>query len=125
MVCPATLGIEVTDTAVNWAGVGVLAEQELPLRGRHNLVNLALALTAAASWTEAGPDDRVRLLDQAQTFPPLAHRLEQVASADGRAWVDDSLATAPEAVVAALETYDAARVVLIAGAPIAGSRSRP
>ena len=30
-------------------------------------------------------------------------------------WVDDNLATAPEAVVAALETYDSARVALIAG----------
>lgn len=115
VVCPATVGIEVTDTTLTWAGVGAVAEHELPLRGRHNLVNLALALTAAASWTGAGPADRVRLLDQARTFPPLAHRLEQVASADSRAWVDDSLATAPEAVVAALETYESVRVVLIAG----------
>nr|WP_278249558.1 UDP-N-acetylmuramoyl-L-alanine--D-glutamate ligase [Nocardioides sp. IC4_145] len=111
---PAALGLVVTDDGVAWQGVGELHADELALRGRHNLVNLALALAAVDVLVEGGAD-RSALLAAARTFAPLAHRLEQVPSGDGRAWVDDSLATAPESVVAALETYADRRVVLLAG----------
>ncbi|MDN4162824.1 UDP-N-acetylmuramoyl-L-alanine--D-glutamate ligase [Nocardioides abyssi] len=114
---PAALGLVVTDDGLSWQDAGDLRADEVALRGRHNLANLALALAAVDTLvgeSTAGPD-RGRLLAAARTFAPLAHRLEQVPSGDGRAWVDDSLATAPESVVAALETYAATPVVLLAG----------
>lgn len=110
---PAALGLVVTGDGLSWSGVGGLPADEVALRGRHNLANLALAL--AAVDVLVGGADRGALLAAAWTFAPLAHRLEQVPSGDGRAWVDDSLATAPESVVAALETYADRRVVLLAG----------
>ncbi|MDN4174370.1 UDP-N-acetylmuramoyl-L-alanine--D-glutamate ligase [Nocardioides sp. SOB77] len=113
LVDPPELGLAVTDEGLAWSGVGAVPAGEVALRGRHNLANLALAL-AAVTLLEDGTD-RSALLAAAQTFAPLAHRLEVVPSGDGRVWVDDSLATAPESVVAALETYADRPVVLLAG----------
>ncbi len=112
---PAELGISWSETGVLWDTVGALAAEEIPLRGKHNLANVALALTAVAAGFDIGPHRRPELLAAVRSFPPLTHRLEVVPSDDGRTWVDDSLATAPEAVVAALRAYPRANVTLILG----------
>ena len=114
LVSPSSVGVSVSPDAVTWAGVGRLDAADVPLSGLHNLTNAALALTAVA----VGHDDvtdRGSLLSSLGSVAPLAHRLEPVPSRDGRRWVDDSLATAPEAVVAALETFRDLRVTLILG----------
>lgn len=107
------------DGGVDWAGVGQIAPGDLPLRGRHNAENVVLALLAVDALGLL-PDDaaRRRALAAVPAFTPLAHRLETIPSRDGRTWVDDSLATAPEAVVAALTVHDGrdgAGVALLAG----------
>lgn len=50
-----------------------------------------------------------------RTFPGVPHRLETVRDVAGRTFVNDSAATIPEAVVAALRSYPGRRVALIAG----------
>lgn len=117
VLTPADLGLRVSAAAVTWDGVGTLRAADVPLRGVHNLVNVTLALAAVDAFATsiAVPVDRAALLAAVSSFAPLSHRLERVPSGDGRAWVDDSLATAPEAVVAALETYPDTAVSLIAG----------
>lgn len=112
---PADLGLAVTDSAIIWQGVGTLAAEQIPLRGHHNLVNATLALTAVHEFLGSTLTDAGALLAAVVTFVPLAHRLERVASSDGREWIDDGLATAPEAVVAGLESFADARVVLLVG----------
>ena len=102
--------------AVVWPGVGALAAADLPLRGRHNAGNLALALLAVEAYgLLTTVDDRARALESLRTFRPLAHRMEPIPSSDGRTWIDDSLATAPEAVVAALDACGNEDVALIVG----------
>jgi UDP-N-acetylmuramoylalanine--D-glutamate ligase len=49
------------------------------------------------------------------TFRPLEHRFELVPSNDERAWIDDSLATTPESVVAALKATPGRRVAVLVG----------
>lgn len=115
LVSPGSLGLATADSALSWEGVGGLTQEHLPLKGRHNVVNAALALAAVDIGLDLGAAARGGLLESLRTFVPLAHRLEVVPSADGRLWVDDSLATAPEAVVAALETFPSSRVTLILG----------
>src|SRR5690606_39043884 len=86
---------------------------EIALNGAHNLVNASLALCAAALYA---PDlDRGRALASLASFAPLAHRLETIPSGDGRTWIDDGPATAPQAVAAALDSLTGRRIVLIAG----------
>ncbi|MHB8190349.1 MAG: UDP-N-acetylmuramoyl-L-alanine--D-glutamate ligase [Ferrimicrobium sp.] len=75
----------------------------------HDRANLLAAWLASDAF---GVDfDRVR--EVAQTFGGLAHRLEYLASANRVSWWNDSKATTPASVVAALASFD--RVVLIAG----------
>ena len=50
-----------------------------------------------------------------RTFRPLPHRLQTIAERNGVRFVDDSKATNPGAVVAALEALDGSPIVLIAG----------
>ncbi|PRI11714.1 UDP-N-acetylmuramoyl-L-alanine--D-glutamate ligase [Leucobacter massiliensis] len=115
IVTPGELGIRASEDRLEWDGAGALSAEELPLRGAHNLANAALALTALHAYTDMADADRGRALAALRDFAPLQHRLEVVPSSDGRVWVDDGLATAPQAVVAALEAYADARVTLIAG----------
>jgi len=98
---------------LHWPGVGWIPSAELPLLGVHNAGNLALALLAAS--VAAPLASRADLLAEVRTFTPLDHRMTTVPSRDGRRWIDDSLATAPEAVVAALSVFQDQPVALILG----------
>jgi len=69
------------------------------LRGGHNRMNAAAAL-AAASIFGAQPAHLESVLT---TFAGLPHRLEDLGLHGGLRWVNDSIATAPEAAVAALD----------------------
>jgi UDP-N-acetylmuramoylalanine--D-glutamate ligase len=85
------------------------------LIGSHNASNVAGALTALRAMGHdiaLRADDLQAALDR---FEPLAHRLQVVGTRDGRLVVDDSLSTAPQAAVAALEAYGDRPVSIIVG----------
>jgi UDP-N-acetylmuramoylalanine--D-glutamate ligase len=89
---------------------------EVALLGRHNIENVMGATLAALA---AGlPVDAIRA--GVRAFRPLGHRLEPVADVDGVAYVDDSKATNPGAVIAALRAFDRP-IVLIAGGKAKGT----
>jgi UDP-N-acetylmuramoylalanine--D-glutamate ligase len=85
------------------------------LRGAHNWQNAAAAF-AAARALGAAPD---AILAAFATFPGLAHRMEQVATIGGVAFVNDSKATNAEAAAKALACYDDVFLIL-GGRPKAG-----
>jgi UDP-N-acetylmuramoyl-L-alanine---L-glutamate ligase len=89
----------------------VLGRDDLPLRGRHNALNVCAALTAL----EAANVELPALPDAFEGFAPLPHRLQAVLDRDGVLWVDDSISTTPESALAALESFPDRAVVLIAG----------
>jgi UDP-N-acetylmuramoylalanine--D-glutamate ligase len=81
------------------------------LPGRHNLQN---AMAAACAAVLAGADlDAVRR--GLESFQPLPHRLEFVGMAGGRKFYNDSLATTPESVLAALDAFSDPIVLLLGG----------
>jgi UDP-N-acetylmuramoylalanine--D-glutamate ligase len=84
---------------------------ELSLPGRHNQLN-AQGAFAAASVLGVTCDEAQAAL---RTFARLPHRLELVHEADGVRWYNDSIATIPEAAVAALDAFPAKRVIQIVG----------
>jgi len=88
----------------------VLAEVDaLPRRFPHDLAN---ALAAAAAATSAGATlDHCRRVIEA--FGGLPHRVSAVAEVGGVLFCDDSKATTPASVLAAVRGFDS--VVLIAG----------
>ena len=91
---------------------------DLRLRGRHNLAN-ACAAVAAARLCGAPPEAVCRGLRALEGLP---HRLEEVGERGGILFVNDSLATTPEAAAAGLEAHAGRPVVLIAGGSSKGAR---
>ena len=83
---------------------------EIRLRGAHNIAN-TLAAVALAESTGL-PDEAIR--QGIRTFSGVPHRLEIVRKLDGVLYVNDSIATAPERALAALEAFDEP-VILLAG----------
>ena len=80
------------------------------LRGRHNLLNVlaACAIGAAAGLPSEALETGIR------GFDGLPHRLEPVRQVRGAVWVNDSIATAPERAIAAIESFEEP-IVLLAG----------
>jgi UDP-N-acetylmuramoylalanine--D-glutamate ligase len=96
--------------AATGPGGRILPVGELSLPGRHNLSNL-LGAVAVGLLFGVAPD---ALRRQAASFRGVEHRLELVAEIDGVRFVNDSPGTQPDAVAAALRSFDAP-LVLIAG----------
>jgi UDP-N-acetylmuramoyl-L-alanine---L-glutamate ligase len=90
----------------------MLTLEQIPLRGRHNAVNVATALAAIeAAGFEAPP-----LPGSLGGITSLPHRLQTVHVGVGPVeWVDDSISTTPESTIAALEAFGSSHVVLLAG----------
>ena len=96
--------------------VDILRTSEIPLLGRHNVENVMGAMLVALA---AGlPVDAIR--EGVRNFRPLAHRLEPVAEIEGVRYVDDSKATNPGSVIAAMRAFDRP-IVLIAGGKSKGT----
>lgn len=86
---------------------------DIPLKGKHNLANVAAAL---GSITEiVNPGERANEIGAAlRNFQSLPHRLEVVAVKNDVTWINDSQATIPDAAIAALKSFPSP-VTLIAG----------
>lgn len=82
----------------------------LTLPGKHNFQN-AMAATCSALACGISPSAIERGLRE---FQPLPHRLQCVGEAEGRRFFNDSIATTPESVAAALESFSEP-IVLLAG----------
>lgn len=89
----------------------VIAREEIPLRGDHNVANVVTALGVAA---QLGVDDDAAAR-AIRAFGGVPHRLEVVAEARGITWVNDSIATTPERTLAGLRAFDEPAVLLLGG----------
>lgn len=89
----------------------VCTVDEIPLRGAHNVLNVLAACAIAGAAGVSIPAMREAIL----TFQPVAHRLEVVREWMGITFVNDSIATAPERVVAALQAFEDQPIVLLLG----------
>ncbi|HEX2620526.1 MAG TPA: UDP-N-acetylmuramoyl-L-alanine--D-glutamate ligase [Phototrophicaceae bacterium] len=85
---------------------------DIPLRGEHNVSNVLAACAIAGA---AGIPPEV-MTETIRNFKAVAHRLETVREINGVTYVNDSIATAPERVLAALRSYDEPIVLLAGGA---------
>ncbi len=83
----------------------------LRLPGDHNQLNAQAAFAAAATAGVTWDAAQQAIAD----FTGLPHRLEVVADTGGVRWVNDSIATIPDAAIAALRSFPRGRVVQIIG----------
>lgn len=98
------------DSAPGFAWQTVCPRGAIRLRGEHNVLNVLAACAVAG----AGYVPVAAMGAAIEGFTGVEHRQEPVATLDGVAWVNDSIATAPERVIAALHSYTEP-VVLLAG----------
>ncbi|MDD4576437.1 MAG: UDP-N-acetylmuramoyl-L-alanine--D-glutamate ligase [Bacteroidales bacterium] len=71
---------------------------EIPLKGKHNALNIAAALLACLHYEK----DIERLFETIKTFSPLPHRMEFVGNYHQIGFYNDSIATIPEASIQAI-----------------------
>jgi UDP-N-acetylmuramoylalanine--D-glutamate ligase len=104
-------GLHYADGWFRDGGRRLFPDADVLLRGRHNRINAVAALAAARRFG-AAPEHLERVL---ASFAGLPHRLEELGAHAGRRWVNDSISTAPQAIVAALDAFAGEVDTLIAG----------
>lgn len=101
--------------------VRLCREDELQIRGGHNVSNaLAAAAVAHAFGVSAG-----NLHTGLTSFAPIEHRLEPVASVSGVSWFNDSKATNPDAVFKAIDAFAGTPLIVLLGGRNKGNDFRP
>ncbi|MFK2903969.1 UDP-N-acetylmuramoyl-L-alanine--D-glutamate ligase [Dyella ginsengisoli] len=84
---------------------------QLGVPGLHNALNASAALAAL----ELLGYDALAAAPALASFRPLPHRLQPLGRHDGLDWINDSIATTPPAVVAALESLPGRDVSVLVG----------
>ncbi|PLW95856.1 MAG: UDP-N-acetylmuramoyl-L-alanine--D-glutamate ligase [Marinilabiliales bacterium] len=81
------------------------------LKGSHNLINIAAAVTAAVIGGVTPGQASGALV----TFTPLQHRLEYVGKVNDLIFYNDSISTVPEAAIAAMEALENVQYIILGG----------
>lgn len=89
----------------------VCTRDEIRLRGEHNVRNVLAACAIAGAV--GVPLNIMR--EVIRKFMGVAHRLEEVRVLDGVTYINDSIATAPERVTAAIKSYEEPLILLAGG----------
>lgn len=89
----------------------LISTGDLHLPGKHNLANALAACTA--SFAAGFPAEAMR--SGIRAVQGIPHRLELVRERNGVRWYNDSIATAPERVMAAVHAVEAPLVLLLGG----------
>jgi UDP-N-acetylmuramoylalanine--D-glutamate ligase len=89
----------------------LMAANEVPIRGRHNIENVLAASIAAA---RAGVP-REGIASAVRTFKAVEHRLEFVRSLNGIDFYNDSKATSVDATLKALDAFSGGLWVILGG----------
>ncbi|HEU0297080.1 MAG TPA: UDP-N-acetylmuramoyl-L-alanine--D-glutamate ligase [Anaerolineales bacterium] len=89
----------------------LMLREKIQLRGDHNVLNVlaAFAIGHAAGFRLDA------MLEVAEEFRGVPHRLELVREWNGVRWYNDSMASAPERSIAAIRSFDEPIVLLLGG----------
>jgi UDP-N-acetylmuramoylalanine--D-glutamate ligase len=104
-------GWHANETTILRGELPVFDRTILPLPGPHNALNACAALAAI----EAVGEDAIAAAVHLATFRPLPHRLQMLGVREGVSWIDDSIATTPQAALEALRSLAGRAVTLIVG----------
>ncbi len=114
-------GWQPTTGALAHEGLPVFDRALLALPGPHNALNACAALAAI----DALGEDARAAAPHLATFRPLPHRLQTLGTSAGFTWVDDSIATTPQATLEALHTLEGRDITLLVGGHDRGLDWRP
>ncbi len=108
----AAPGALLEDGTVTIGGAKICAASEIGLVGPHNLENVCAAITATWDLVE---HNTAAVRRAVTTFAGLEHRLDLVAEVAGVKYYDDSFATTPETAMAAINSFEEPKVVILGG----------
>ncbi len=102
---------------IQWNGARLLAREELPLLGDHNVMNAMAASLAviAADPAHATRGALARIADGLRSFRAPPHRLELVGERGGVLWINDSKATNISSTQVAIDGMTRPTVLLLGG----------
>ncbi len=105
----------------SWTGIGAGKKEfyktttgqtiKLTVPGAHNQLNAEGAIAAAAKIGISREQAQKAL----ESFCGLEHRLELVRELDGVKYYNDSIATTPESVIAAIDAFDCGKILILGG----------
>ena len=81
------------------------------IQGLHNKYNIAVAVTVAKLL---GIDDE-KIARAIEEFKPLKHRLEIIGVYNGVTYIDDSIATIPEATISSIKALKKVNSIILGG----------
>lgn len=87
----------------------ILHKKQIKIPGIHNVDNYLTAISTV--WGEVSLQS---IINVAETFGGVEHRIEFVREIDGVRWYNDSIATSPTRVIAGLKSFDR-KIIIIAG----------
>ncbi len=111
LTADGTLRLQLTSPAPREIDAAICHRRELRLMGDHNVLNV-LAAACLAGLAGASPE---AIRQAAITFSGVPHRLQLIAERRGARWYNDSIATAPERLIAALRCFDQPVILLCGG----------
>jgi len=89
----------------------IITTKEIALPGKHNFENVCAAVMAARL---AGVSKKY-IVSVLETFAGLTHRLELIREVDGVKYYDDSFSTTPETAIAAIESFEQPKILILGG----------
>ena len=92
-------------------GLDMAIPENENIHGKHNKYNIAVAMTVAKLLRVE--EDKIE--KAVKGFKPLAHRLEPIGTYNDVTYIDDSIATIPEAVISSVESIPNINTVIIGG----------
>lgn len=101
----------VADEAIWYQDTRICSVADVALLGRHNLQNVCAALTAA--WHET--QDVAAIAKATREFKGLPYRLQDIGTHNGVRYVNDSFGVQPQATIAALQTFEEPKVIILGG----------
>jgi UDP-N-acetylmuramoylalanine--D-glutamate ligase len=102
--------VPVSETGGQYVEEIICTRSDVRVQGDHNLTNIAAAAGLAKAFGITSDNIRAAI----RNFTGVEHRLEFVRELGGVRYINDTAATAPEAAIAALRSFDRP-IVLIAG----------
>lgn len=109
---PDDQAVHVTDDAFWYDEQKLCSTDAVVLPGEHNLLNACAAITATWPWVS----DPIKIRQGLASFTGLPHRLKLVRDVAGVRYYDDSIATTPGSVQAAVKAFQEPKVVILGGA---------
>lgn len=108
---PANKFVHVQELAFYYGDRLVCETGALKLPGAHNIENACAAIAAAWPWVQDGKT----IAQGLSAFDGLPHRLKFVREVGGVNYYDDSIATTPGSAIAALDAFEAPKVMILGG----------